>query len=323
MTKMKKKRTNGLLLWIASALAMVLFIGGFNVTIDPFGYFGTNTIGYYFSSEREFKANLVRQTDYDAIVMGDSRIAFTDPKYIRDLPNKFLNAGFASATLPEMYALLRMARLSELKLLVLGVRYDDLKQCKDNALEAPSFWDPLRYSFSWSEFGYALQTLHARFVGQLANYHEDGTRSSEEKMLRDASLGGEKNSRYWSKVMPKRNAWQRDAIFSDRCLAILRNIRELSLSNGFEFVLFVLPYNSDIIADSNWDAWFTAPEQQAQFDHLRRIVPTFVDFANSPFSASQNFWLHDPNHFLPKVGAQMIEKAVKLSRDHQAVSENR
>jgi hypothetical protein len=320
---MNKNKTNGLTLWIASALAIIAFVAGFNVAIDAFGYFGTNSIGYYFSSERQFKANLVRRANYDALIMGDSRIAFTDPKYIRRLNYKFVNAGFASATLPEIYALLQKANLSNLQLLVLGVRYDDLAQCRVQAQEVPSFWDPLRYAASWSQSAHSLQTLNARFGGQPAGYHDDGTRSSEEKTLRDAALGGQKNNRYWAKVLPRRHVWRGDANFSERCLDILRDIRDLSLRSGFEFVLVVLPYNSDIIANENWDAWFTAPEQQAQFDRLRRIVPNFVDFANSSFSASQNFWLHDPLHFLPNVGAQMIEKAVQLSRDHQTLSENR
>jgi hypothetical protein len=311
-----KNKVDGLALWVASALSIIMFVAGLNATVDAFGYFGTNRIGYYFSSEREFKANLVRQADYDALIMGDSRIAFTDPKFISTLNYKFLNAGFAAATLPEIYALLRGAQLSTLKLLVLGVRYDDLSQCKAKAQQAPSFWDPLRYSASWSQLEHTVQALHAKFAGVTAGFHKDGTRSSEEKTLRDASLNGQKSSRYWAKVMPRKQVWQGDAVFSDRCLGLLADIRQLALAHGFEFVVVVLPYNNDIIADADWDAWFTAPERKRQFERLRRVIPNFVDFANSELSASQNFWLHDPLHFLPSVGAKIIERAVEQSRNH-------
>jgi hypothetical protein len=316
----KKSKTGGIGLWLASALSIIAFVAGLNVMVDAFGYFGTNRVGYYFSSERDFKDNLVRRADYDALIMGDSRIAFTDPKFITGLNYKFVNAGFASASLPEAYAILRGARLSKLKLLVLGVRYVDLKKCQGDAEEASSFWDPLRYAATWSQLGHSVQALDARFRGETAGYHEDGTRASEDKMLRDAELGGQKNARYWRKVNEALHSWQNDAVFSERCLDTLRDMRALSLAHGFEFVLVLLPLNVDIIGTENWDAWINAPERQEQFERLRRVVPNFVDLTNSSFSAADNFWVHDPVHFLPKVGAQIIETAVQQSRDHQTAS---
>ena len=309
-------------LWLVSAIAFVAFVGAFNIAVDPFGYFGTNKIGYYFSSEREFKVNLVRRAKYDAMIMGDSRIAFTDPKYIKKLDYRFLNAGFASASLPEMYATLRKANFSKLRLLVLGLRYVDLKHCRVDAQEA-SFWDPLRYAVSWSQLGYSLQALQARFDGKMPNYHQDGTRASEEKMLRDAALGGHKSDRYWTKVLSSRGSWKNDVKFADRCLRILRNIKDLSRTHGLEFVLVFVPYNSDIIGGADWNAWIKAPQRQAEFDRVRRVVPNFVDFSNSRLSESNNFWRHDANHFLPNVGASIIEQAVLLSRDRPMATQYR
>lgn len=319
---MRKFRLSGLSLWLASATAFVCFAGGFNVAIDPFGYFDTNRIGYYFSSEREFKSNLVRQNGYNALIMGDSRIAFTDPKYIKRLDYSFMNAGFASANLPEMYEILQGADLSQLKLLVLGLRYVDLKHCRVDAEKAWSIWDPFRYALNWSQLGYSIQALQARFDGQVPNYHQDGTRASEEKMLRDVALDGQKNEKYWSKVLSSRDSWKNDAKFADRCLRILQQMKDLSSTYGFELVLILLPYNSDMIGDADWDGWVRATERQAEFARLRRIIPNFVDFSNSRFSNSKNFWVHDANHFLPNVGASIVEQGVLLSRDRHVVSQH-
>ena len=68
---MSKIARNALILWLATALSIVGFVAGFNFAVDPFGYFGRNSIGYYFSSERQFKFNIVRRDDYNAIVLGD------------------------------------------------------------------------------------------------------------------------------------------------------------------------------------------------------------------------------------------------------------
>jgi len=43
---------------------------------------------------------------------------------------------------------------------------------------------------------------------------------------------------------------------------------------------------------------------------LRAIVPV-VDFTNSKFSDSENYWRHDAAHFRPEIGAQMIEEAFR------------
>ncbi len=43
---------NALVLWLIAALSIIGIIAGFNMAVGPFGYFGADTVGYYFSSER-------------------------------------------------------------------------------------------------------------------------------------------------------------------------------------------------------------------------------------------------------------------------------
>src|SRR6185312_11152228 len=128
---MSKVAINALILWLATALSIVGFVAGFNFAVDPFGYLGRNSIGYYFSSERQFKFNIVRRDDYNAIVLGDSRIAFTDTSLIARPGYSFVNGGIAGASLAEQVALLSAARLDRLKLAVFGLQYSDVGGCSE------------------------------------------------------------------------------------------------------------------------------------------------------------------------------------------------
>jgi hypothetical protein len=112
-----------LLLWLVTALSLVGFVARFNIVIDPFGYFGANSLGYYFSSERQFKFSIVKGYDYNAIILGDSRIAFTDPSYVDLSGYRFVNGGIAGATICELVSLLAASRLSQLRLAVVGLEY--------------------------------------------------------------------------------------------------------------------------------------------------------------------------------------------------------
>ena len=118
-----------LVIWLVAVLGSIGFVAGFNVVVDPFGYFGTNRIGYYFSSEREFKYSMVKSYDYNAIILGDSRIAFTDPAHIARPEFRFVNGGIGGSTIAEEVALLSASHLDRLKLVVLGLVYGDLTNC--------------------------------------------------------------------------------------------------------------------------------------------------------------------------------------------------
>src|SRR5680860_1528559 len=124
---MHKNSRNALILWFATALSIFVCVAGFSSVVDPFGYFGNNTIGYYFSSERQFKLGLVNGGDYNAIILGDSQIAFTDPSYIRRPDYKFVNGGIGGASVREQLALLSASQLDRLKLVVFGLTFGDLQ----------------------------------------------------------------------------------------------------------------------------------------------------------------------------------------------------
>ena len=288
-----------LVLWLCAALSAVGLIAGFNVVVDPFGYFGTNRIGYYFSSEREFKYALVRGGSYNAILLGDSRMAFTDPAYIHRPGLSFINGGIGGATAAEQVALLSASRLDGLKLAVFGLNYQDLastSNCSDEAVSPRvQAYDWLSFAASWTQLGYAIDALSARATGRSPKYHGDGTRSDVAKQIHDIGLDA-KSPRYWRKIEREMregpDAEPRFA-FVPPCRALMRRARKLADRHGFTLVVVFLPRNSDLLAHMHFDRPNARKVIETFVAEVEGVVPHVVDLSSSAFSESGNFWLDD------------------------------
>jgi hypothetical protein len=318
---MSKAAINALILWLATALSIVGFVAGFNFAIDPFGYFGSNAIGYYFSSERQFKFNIVRRDDYNAIVLGDSRIAFTDTSLIARPEYTFLNGGIVGASLAEQVALLSASRLDRLKLAVFGLQYTDLGGCsvKFDPQHVESF-NVLRFAASWLQFTYSIEALIERGEGVAPEYHADGTRSPISKLIVELGVDG-KTPRYWKKIqndLPDDPKAVPGFKLGADCRQLLVKARELEDQYGFTLVIVFLPKNSDFLKRVNWES----PEAQRGIgrflSEVREVAPHVVDLSISPFSDSENFWLDDSTHFKPAIGARVVEEAIDRSVRSQA-----
>jgi hypothetical protein len=313
---MGKTTGNALILWLATALSIVGFVAGFNFAVDPFGYFGWNTIGYYFSSERQFKFNIVRRDDYNAIVLGDSRIAFTDTSLIARPEYSFVNGGIAGASLAEQVALLSATRLDRLKLAVFGLQYSDLRQCSDKFVpRSPESLDGLRFAASWLQLGYAIEGLIARGKGKGPEYHADGTRSPVSKLIVELGVEG-KTPRYWGKIqrdLPEDPKAAPRFELEAGCRQLFREARDLADQYGFALVVVFLPRNGDFLSRVNWDAPDARQKIEEFVSQVREVVPHVVDLTISSFSDSQNFWLDDSTHFKPAIGARVVEEAIGRS----------
>jgi hypothetical protein len=320
---MARTATSALLLWLVTALSMVGFVAGFNIVVDPFGYFGTNSLGYYFSSERQFKFSLVRGYDYNAILLGDSRVAFIDASYITVPEYTFVNGGIGKASLAELVALLSASRLERLKLAIFGLEIGDLRGCSDPKAPLgegkPAAWGWLRFAASWTQFNYAIRVIVARAKDETPQYHADGTRSVVSKIFQESTFDG-KTPRYWSKIHRRigdsSNGPQ--AKFDAKCRELLNKARALSDRYGFALMVVFLPTNSDLLAHWNWNAP-RARENTGRFlVQVQQVVPYVVDLSHSSFGDSRNFWLNDPMHFRPAVGAEIIQEAIRRSFEAQA-----
>jgi hypothetical protein len=320
-----------LLQWLTAAAVAIAVPAGFVAAVDPFGFFGTNTVGYYYSSEREFKPNLVRAAPYDALALGDSRVAYTDTSLI-GLPYRFLNGGIGGGTLWDAVTVLRASRLGDLKLVVIGLTYGSFARpgsCEEkrsperspvaaflDRLLEPIF-EPIRFSASWLQLWYAVDALRAKAKGEPPYYRPDGTRVSTDKDLSDATLPG-KTERYWSlirhdaEVIAAVTPTQPGLVVDETCLRLLAGMVDLARQHGFRLVLVFMPLNRDFL-DAGLAAWLASDYSRRSIVRVREVAPYVVNLFDSRFSDSANFWLHDPNHFRPHVGARMIEEAIRTA----------
>lgn len=318
---MRTGKGNRLIVWLTTALSVVAFVAGFNITVDPFGYFGLNRIGYYFSSERQFKHSLVNGFDYNAILLGDSRIAFTDTAQISQSEHTFVNGGIGGASIAELVRLLSASKLDRLKLAVLGVRYGDLQNCAEDGQPkaitwaGSSFWDGVRFAASWSQLSYALEAFGARFQGHSPKYHRDGTRSAAAKHLQEAGLNA-KTNRYWRKIkenLPEEPRAAPDYQLGTKCRALLRQAQWLADRHGFDLLVVFLPYNSDLLGSLDLHTPRALKESRRFIAQVGNMVPHVVDLTRSAFSDSRHFWLDDSLHFKPTIGARIIREAISQS----------
>jgi hypothetical protein len=317
------KRPHRLLLsWLAAVAVTAAVPAAFVASVDPFGYFGTNTVGYYYSSERQFKQHLIRTANYNALVLGDSRIAFTNPSLIKMPAYRFLNAGIGGSSFGEQMEMLVNSKLNDLDLVVFGLTYKSLSvhgNCSEDLDAEASLWDPIRYSASWTQSWYAISALWARHTGERPYYHPDGTRDSTRQDATDATLT-ERQPNYWRVIF--HDAIGLDRLYEERpfgiawiddCLRLLERAKAMSERHGFRIIIVFLPLNRDLLNQFDFKAWLSSEQSKRAFAQLRGIIPHVFNFVDSPYSHSDNFWRADPAHFKPHVGARLMEEAIKRS----------
>lgn len=321
---MGKNSKNALILWLATALSIMGFVAGFNIVVDPFGYFSLNTIGYYFSSERQFKYSLVKANDYNAIILGDSRIAYTDTSQINHPKFTFVNGGIGGASLAEQVALLSASHLNRLRLAVFGLHFGGLSDCADGedlnggVVVAPKeygSWDALRFAASWTQAAYAVGAVMARAEARSPSYHADGTRSMVAKHLKEALLDG-KTERYWDKIkrdIPQEPRDRASYTFGGKCRELMREARALADNHGFALMVVFLPRNGDLLKHLNLNTPQARKATREFLAQVKEVVPHVVDLSISSFSDSQNFWPDDSMHFKPVTGALAVQEAINRS----------
>ena len=305
--------------WLSVGMTTIALPAGFVAAVDPFGYFGTNTAGYYHSSERQFKRSLARGADYNALLLGDSRIAFTDPAYIELPQYRFLNGGIGSSTFSDQLAILRNSTLDKLALVAITFSHRTFTlDCREPSDEIVP-WDTIRFSAALTQIWYAAATLRLKAKGENPAYHVDGTRNIASKKARDAKLT-EKNARYWNAIQADTERYQEilrqmpDGLVPPAaCLKLLEHAAALANRHGFRLVFVLLPANRDLLDRVDLKSWHGREQSRRALRRLREVTPHVVDFLDSPYSDSSNFWLHDPRHFKPDIGARLMEEAILAS----------
>ena len=213
------------------------------------------------------------------------------------------------------------SRLDRLKLAVFGLEYGDLKSCKDD--KAPEetengSWDALRFAASWTQLEYAIKAVKARARDHNPKYHADGTRSIVSKDFEESTLDGH-TQRYWSKISSKveKSSDAPREEFGPKCRQLLSKAQALAERYGFALMVVFLPRDRDLLTRLYTDTPQAREEIKSFLAQVQEVVPHVVDLTDNSFSDSMNFWLDDPLHFRPEIGARVLEEAIRRSFDTQ------
>jgi hypothetical protein len=296
---------------LAWALALLLPLGaavGFIMATDPAGYFRLNAFGTYGGDELFLKSSLMRHRPYDALLLGDSRAAYTDPQEVPGLT--FLNAGAGGAGVRKVEALLRRSDLQGVKLVVLMAPLGDILD--DCGRDEPSPWGletALRQGATFDALGAAIDHLRRRLRGDLPDHRFDGTRYPAANVLTPYHWDGKRSERYRRRVAAAGEDGPLDAALAETtaCTATLQGMRRHAEAAGAEFLLILAPLNRDLMTASGTDP---ARLDRLIAERVLRDLPFAVDFTVSRFSDPGNFPPADAIHFKPEVGGEVLAAGI-------------
>lgn len=293
--------------WLLAALAPLLLLGGFAVGIDASGYFGLNRFGAYEGDELVLKRSMMRHYPHDALLLGDSRAAFTD---VAEVPGRrFFNAAGGGAGLADVRALLLRHDLETVDLVVLLLPFS-LGGCDDASTRLDSEWGWARHALSYEALARSFRHLSARLRGDLAGHRPDGTRLPDARVTVPFAWDGARDERYLERIEGQRGAPPlHEAVhLSEQCEAMLREMRRYARARDAEFIWVLAPLNDDLLRVTGTDS-----------RHLRRQIEQEVtqklgfalDYTAGRYSDPSNFGPRDALHFLPERGGALLRSAVE------------
>ncbi len=279
-------------------------VAAVNLWIDPYYRFGTNWIGVYISAEREYKATAATHYPHDALIVGNSKPSIIDPAQIREY--RFLNAGFAGAKPEEILAFLERYAHGQ-RLVVLGLDYgmfnEGAEPLRPDPFERPFWPDLCRYLLNAKSFQYSVEAVTRRLIGKEPTILTTG--QSNPKPYLDLEVGLTEEH-YEPALKLLRDQTFQNFRYSEARIAVLREIRDLLKARGIPVVAFVNPENDavlDLIRGMPAGAEFARWKAD-----MRAIFPDLVDLTEvSALSEHENYFLHDPYHYLPVTGIRIME----------------
>lgn len=291
-----------------------------NVAVDPFGFFGFNRTGLFFSDERTFKRTQVRHYPHDALLLGDSRVGYIDPAEIR--APRFFNAAFAGATLEETLAFWERYE-GNARLIVLGLLYSDLSEeaRPGERFEPPGWRDYLRHALSIELFVRSTQAAARWHAGRPSTYRDNGSRAAIAEEIADLKAGALVRPARWPGPSGKepdlagpartpcadRTRGSASAAPSAR-VSRLAAIARLAEKRGARLIVFVHPRHREILKSGDY-----ATPSADLIDALCRLPLTFIDLTDSRYSDPDFFWITDHTHYKPEVGAAIITDVLRRS----------
>ncbi|MGH1427758.1 MAG: hypothetical protein ACRBEE_07450 [Arenicella sp.] len=290
---------------IVGASLVLMPLGTFSWYVDPFCFFERNTYGMYWNTERYCKETLIKDNpNYDSLLIGNSRTAWIEPD------NEFtLNVAFSGATFNEIYVFLEK-HLDRDKTVLIGLDYESFYNSqgfKPTDFDK-SFVDYMHHLFSYEIISrsYANYFHRNKFkpsipLGKNGNrVFVDSDLEKANALYRTVLDGSYFRTPFTISYSPVKGAesYARD---------ILSKLNSLLVERNSKYIVFINPIfpakQRKILRDD-----IQHIEKVKHFSAvIKEIFPYVLDYSlDHPFV---NKRYRDESHFLPGVGAKIIQEA--------------
>jgi hypothetical protein len=290
-----------------------------NWFIDPYNEFGRNTVGLYYSTERQAKS-LISSYEHDAILIGSSRPAKILPQTIKSYT--FYNASFSNATPEEIYYFLKEYAKTE-KLVVIGLDYEMFNE-RVYPIKERNGWSnrqfgTLEYLMSYKVLRDSIGALKKNSLKQKPLIAADGhfdqatnvpDQDKDAKIREQRRLVSEHRAETSSRT-PHEEAMQRLEDYHYRRFQIakkrldyLRSLEALLTERGIKHIVFVNPYNEEVlnmIERLGYTGMFEDLKKE-----FKSIFKNFEDVSCCAYSDKNNYPDADPAHYKPEIGSAFL-----------------
>ena len=190
---------------LAAGAALMLIVGGFNAVVDPYGVIGTRLFPIKSMTDREIKADLVKdlREPPEILVFGSSRAWKLDPGFIlRKTGRSAFNAGVSGGKTPDAWAFTNLMhdRFPKSRFDFIWI-FDVTELARTKVSPGVRNTASLRHYFSWRE-------LYGGSAGELGTLFSWSTLRTSIETLRDLEANR-------AKVARQRTRWSASGWYID------------------------------------------------------------------------------------------------------------
>lgn len=291
---------------LAAAALVAGPVAGANWMLDPFGWFGRSTAGFYFESERDIKRGLVSHREAEGLLMGSSKVAEWQPSQIRG--HRVLNAAWSAAVPEEIEAFLEDVG-PRVDFIALGL---DLFMFNEGTYplvtRSPfSTWQPQLISthlLSVEMLQRGLWARARRLAGERPRILPDGARNTAADEAEDR-LKPRSDAAVLERL--QRSVFGNFTYASTR-VDRLRGVRAWSERRCVTLVVFLNPMSRPVL--DLIDEIGVAGELARFRQDVQSVFPGVVDLVDGELSAPDNYWRADPDHYYPSIGTRIFDEHV-------------
>lgn len=294
-------------IYLSTVFGISLLVSVTNWIIDPFVFFGHNTLGAYAFTERQFKKSKVKTYPHNALLLGSSKTAYIDPTHLKKYI--FFNASFSNALPEEILHYLQnylKDNNQNLEIVLIGLDLQTLNQTINPIIDVENE-DLNTYIDNLLSINAFNQSLNTILKNQQGRFDElivlkDGQRNPIQKNLKDSKLETYEYG-YSMKVM-------KDTIssfkFPKERIEILKKIKQVLEKKDVNYIIFFNPINREVL--NHFEELSNYSEFIQTKNKLREIFPGFVDLSDGRYSDPKYFYKHDVTHYKPLTGKLFINE---------------